>query len=143
MVELSTGNIWAWRLLFILAALGLCWHRILHYGAQASLVAEHGLSSCPVARGACHVGILVPCPRTEPWSPALEGGFLTTVPPGKSWRFIFQVLKFNFLNSYRVVQYMLHFGCFNSLRFPRNHSISVVDFTCSFIILLDYPFDVC
>ena len=39
----------------------------------------HGLS-CPVARG-----ILVPQPGLEPVSPSLEGGFLTTEPPGKSW----------------------------------------------------------
>ena len=35
--------------------------------------------SCPVA-----CGILVPQPGIEPTSPALEGRFLTTGPPGKS-----------------------------------------------------------
>ena len=35
-----------------------------------------------VAPAAC--GILVPQPGIEPTSPALEGGFLTTGPPGKS-----------------------------------------------------------
>ena len=35
--------------------------------------------SCPVA-----CGILVPPPGIEPAAPALEGGFLTTGPPGKS-----------------------------------------------------------
>ena len=30
-------------------------------------------------------GILVPCPGIEPVSPALQGRFLTTGPPGKSW----------------------------------------------------------
>ena len=34
--------------------------------------------SCPMARG-----ILVPRPGIEPGSSALEGGFLTTGPPGK------------------------------------------------------------
>ena len=43
-----------------------------------SVVAAHGLS-CPTL-----CGILVPRPGIEPASPALEGGFLTTVPPGKS-----------------------------------------------------------
>ena len=38
----------------------------------------HGLS-CLAARG-----ILDPGPGIEPSSPALEGGFLTTGPPGKS-----------------------------------------------------------
>ena len=57
-------------------------------GAQAL---EHGGSvaaarrlSCP---GAC--GILVPRPGIEPAFPALEGGFLTTGPPGKSLLFVF------------------------------------------------------
>ena len=39
----------------------------------------HGFSSCTTAHG-----ILVPRPRIEPVSPALEGGFLTTGPPGKA-----------------------------------------------------------
>ena len=43
-----------------------------------SVVAAHRLS-CPTA-----CGILVPPPGIEPASPALEGGFLTTGPPGKS-----------------------------------------------------------
>ena len=34
-------------------------------------------------------GILVPRPGTEPASPALKGGFLTTVPPEKSHLLIF------------------------------------------------------
>ena len=44
----------------------------------SSVVAAHGLS----CRMAC--GILVPRPRIEPASPALEGGFFTTGLPGKS-----------------------------------------------------------
>ena len=52
-------------------------------GAQAvgrvgSVVVVHGLS-CPTASG-----FLVPLPGIEPPSPALEGGFFTTGPPGKS-----------------------------------------------------------
>ena len=47
------------------------WHK-------GSVVAAHGLS-CPAA-----CGILVPRPGIEPVSPALEGGFLNTGPPGKS-----------------------------------------------------------
>ena len=43
-----------------------------------SLVAVRGLS-CPAA-----CGILLPPPGIKPSSPALEGGFLTTGPPGKS-----------------------------------------------------------
>ena len=47
-----------------------------------SVVAACGLS-CPTA-----CGILVPQPGIEPASRALEGGFLTTGPPGKSLLFI-------------------------------------------------------
>ena len=43
-----------------------------------SLVEARGLS-CPVV-----CGILVPRPGIEPMSPALEGRFFTTGPPGKS-----------------------------------------------------------
>ena len=45
--------------------------------AQASVIVAPGLS-CPAAHG-----ILVPRPGIEPLSPALEGRFLTTGPPGK------------------------------------------------------------
>ena len=46
-----------------------------------------------VALIAC--GILVPCPGTEPMSPALEGGFLTTGPPGKSLYGILDGIKWD------------------------------------------------
>ena len=46
---------------------------------RASSVAVVCGPSCPVA-----CGILVPLPGIEPASPALEGGFFTTGPPGKS-----------------------------------------------------------
>ena len=56
-------------------------------GAQApkhtgSVVAVRRLS-CPAG-----CGILVPRPGMEPASPVLEGGFLTTGPPGKSHDFV-------------------------------------------------------
>ena len=58
-------------------------HRLSSCGAWApehtgSVVVAHGLS-CPTA-----CGILVPRQGIEPASPALEGRFLTTGPPGKS-----------------------------------------------------------
>ena len=56
----------------ILAALGL------HCSAWASLVVAHRHSCLE----AC--GILVPQLGIKPTSPELEGGFLTTGPPGKS-----------------------------------------------------------
>ena len=53
---------------------------ISHFSAQAQ---ELWRFSCPVA-----CGILVPWPGTEPVSPALAGGVLTTRPPGKSWHLL-------------------------------------------------------
>ena len=53
-------------------------HQVL-VTARGILIVAHGLSSCPKASG-----ILVPRPGVEPSSPALEGGFWTTSPPGKS-----------------------------------------------------------
>ena len=46
-----------------------------------SVIAVHGLSCF----AAC--GILLPWPGIKPPSPALQGRFLTTGPPGKSWQF--------------------------------------------------------
>ena len=53
----------------------------------SSVVVVRGLS-CPAA-----CGILVPQPGIKPASPALEGGFFTTGPPGKS---LFGFLKKKF-----------------------------------------------
>ena len=65
--------------LLFLAVLGLsCGTQDLQLWHAGSVVVALGLS-CPVA-----CGILVPRPGIEPTSPALEGGFLTTGPPGKS-----------------------------------------------------------
>ena len=64
-------------------------------GAQASLVATHGLSSCSSqalehrlsscgARPSCSVACWdLPGPGIEPVSPVLAGGFFTTEPSGK------------------------------------------------------------
>ena len=59
-------------------------------GSQASLVVVHELS-CPKV-----CGILVPPAGIKPASPALEGGFLTAGPPGKSPTYInlLQLLQF-------------------------------------------------
>ena len=52
--------------------------RLSSCGTWASLVVARGLS-CPAAGGS-----LVSQPGIKPKSPALEGGFLITGPPGKS-----------------------------------------------------------
>ena len=62
--------------------------------AVASLVAEHRLLSVKASVVAVH-GLScmwdLPRPGIEPVSPALEGRFLTTGPPGKSLENIFNV----------------------------------------------------
>ena len=58
-------------------------HKFSSCGAQASVVAVLRLS-CSTARG-----ILVPQPSIELMSPALQGEFLTTGPPGKPLKFVF------------------------------------------------------
>ena len=76
--------------------LGLSW------GTWGSFIAAWGvLSSCGMGLsylGAC--GILVPRPEIEPMSPALEGGFLTIGPPGKSH---ICFLKSSFLKTQRYL----------------------------------------
>ena len=71
----SEVNVIFYLLFKILAARGLCCGTptlLLWCGGSRAC----GLS-CPMA-----CGILVPQPGIEPVSPALEGGFLTTGPPG-------------------------------------------------------------
>ena len=64
--------------------LSSCGARTLECGlSSCSVVVAHGLSS----PAAC--GILVPRPGIKPASPALEAGFLTTGPAGKSLEGIF------------------------------------------------------
>ena len=69
-------------------------------GMRASVVVARGLSSCglqalehrlnSVSRAQLLHGMWdLPGPGLEPVSPALAGGFLTTVPPGKSCQLIF------------------------------------------------------
>ena len=68
------------KIFVYLAVSGLCcgtWDLSFHLEGF-SLVMVRGLS-CHKARGT-----LVPRSEIEPTSPAVEGGFLTTGPPGKS-----------------------------------------------------------
>ena len=59
-------------------ALQFCGTWALSLRRESSVVVARG-PSCPAA-----CGILVPRPGIEPAPPALEGGFFTTGPPGKS-----------------------------------------------------------
>ena len=56
---------------------------------------------CPKA-----CGILAPQPGTEPLSPALQGGFLTTGPPGKSQEFLKYSTYRSFI-GYMIYKYLL------------------------------------
>ena len=74
-------------------------HGIFHHSVQilwlwhaCSVVGAQG----PSCFEAC--GILVPWPGIEPTSPALQGGFLITRPPGMSLTFF--LLPFNFILEY-------------------------------------------
>ena len=61
----------------------VCGMWALSLRCAGSVVVAHRLS-CPTA-----CGILVPQPGIEPVSSALEGGFFTTGPPGKSQKWVF------------------------------------------------------
>ena len=60
-----------------------------------SLLVMHGFCSCSAWNyqnvAPQNVGLLIPWPGIEPASPALEGGFLTTGPLGKSLSDLFHV----------------------------------------------------
>ena len=74
-------SMWApklWHVGTLVVAYGLSSCGVWAPQHVGSVVAACGLS-CPAA-----CGILVPRPGMEPVSPALEGRFLTTGPPGKS-----------------------------------------------------------
>ena len=51
-------------------------------------------------------GISVPRPGIEPTSPALEGGFLTTGPPGKSLEILI-LMCWDFVGFYDFIFYIL------------------------------------
>ena len=88
--QLSLFFFFFFYIFIYLAVSGLCCGRralLLRHAGFSLVVACGFFLSLVVARGlSCPVtcGILVPPPGIEPSSPALEGGFFTTGPPGKS-----------------------------------------------------------
>ena len=81
----------------MLAALGV--HRgvwTLPCIAWPFSVAAHGLSCCATCR------VLGPQPGIKPASPALEGGFLITGPPGKSPSIHFIESSLGLIKSYLI-----------------------------------------
>ena len=67
---------------------------VAHSESVGLVVAAHGLS-CSTA-----YGILVPQPGIEPTFPGLQGGFLTTGPPGKSPKHVILIHYWHGLNVY-------------------------------------------
>ena len=66
-------------------------------GVRASVVKACGLTSCGAQAQLLHDMWDLPGPGIEPMSPALAGGFLTTVPPGRS-QVPFFSLKYSYWN---------------------------------------------
>ena len=80
------------------SVVGAC--RLSSCGLQAL---EHRLSSCG-ARASLLCGMWdLPGPGLEPVSPALAGGFLTTVPPGKS----LVVFSLSFVSRYFLISSLI------------------------------------
>ena len=99
LVAASRGYSSLWRVGFSLGGFSCRGAQAL--GTWASVVVAHGFSSCGSwalehrlsscgARAVLLRGMWdLPGPGLEPVSPALAGGFLTTVPPGKPSKYIF------------------------------------------------------
>ena len=85
-----------WGLLFTIASHcgGISFRGAQALGIGALVVAALGLSSCCTQVLVAHGMWNLPIPGTEPMSPALAGGFLTTVLPGKSRFAIFHSFFF-------------------------------------------------
>ena len=86
----------------------------LRHVGFSSCIARASLSLCCTGSRACRLscpavcGILVPWPGIEPRLLALEGGFLTTGPPGKSHK------SFIWTQPYPFVRYFLWLlSCYN------------------------------
>ena len=88
LVAASGGYSSTWCMDFSLWCLLLLWSTgSRHTGFSSSCgsrALEHRLSSCGTWAQLLHGMWDLPGPGLEPVSPALAGGFLTTVPPGKS-----------------------------------------------------------
>ena len=97
---------------FFLAELGLLcctWAFSSGLWVTGSVVVAHRLS-CSTA-----CGILVPQPGIKPASPALEGGFLTTGPAGKT------------------------LPCSLSLHYDFSPNICVITYTCAYVSIWGFP----
>ena len=85
--------------------------------AECCHVCIDRLSSCPAA-----CGILAPWPGIEPTSPALEGGFLTTAPPRKSWHLLIFLLWTDY-SCQKSVLVVFSLICSHSSNIMTNNSL--------------------
>ena len=74
----------------------------------ASVVVAHGLSRCGTQAQLLRGMWDLPGPGTEPVSPALAGGFLTTVPPGKPHKCSLKFSSSHIKNVKRQVKLILN-----------------------------------
>ena len=79
---------------------GFFWYRAQALGAQASVVATRKLSSCGPWAQLLWAMWNLPGPGIEPKYHALAGEFLSTVPPGKPYRYIFSMSVFTHIYSF-------------------------------------------
>ena len=75
-------------------------HRLLDLRARASVVAARKLSSCGAWAQLLWGMWNLPGPGIKPMYPALAGEFLSTVPPGKPYRYIFSMSVFMHVYSF-------------------------------------------
>ena len=98
-------------------------HELSSCGSQ---VLEHRLSNCGARAQLLHGMWDLPRPGIEPMSPALAGGFLTTVPPEKSH-------VINIFNTFVTVQKLL--WCHLSYRIMAYNVVNLLNFAFRFCAL--------
>ena len=75
----------------------------------------------------------LPEPGIEPMSPALAGGFLTSVPPGKPPTFVICVLFYDSHSFFKIKKiFLLEYSCFYNSHSDRCEVISHCDFDLHF-----------
>ena len=120
----------------LIAEHGLYVHRLQQLWHVGSVVVAHGLSSCGTRASLLHGMWDLPGPGLEPVSPALAGGFSTTVPPGKSLTQGFYTWSSLCLETHPAPTFYLQYVSWPIILHPLDLSLHVIssdrDFPCSF-----------